>query len=298
MYCKKCGTERKDGHKFCPKCGEPYFDENGQPYLKGFRKDIKDAKDRMTSKVDELTQQGKKLVEEKVQPQFNEKIEEFRKTDWNEKKHEAISYVKGLYGKFGNVTIKAKTIVIVGVVLLLIILFGKLNCSNTESSLFQGESLQEEFIGLLDDPSTAFTVRIDKKLMRTEAGAMWVQVPEGEGSRDGSYIWTLIFFPDESKTSGRAVLEPWLIDEKAWARGFTKSYQYEVRDDRLELYNGWSSSGSHWNRDLEGTRADDIRLNIEKDAGIIILRGEFARKERLFKQTQYIAASEKEKHYM
>lgn len=26
MYCKKCGTEQKDGHKFCPKCGTPYND--------------------------------------------------------------------------------------------------------------------------------------------------------------------------------------------------------------------------------------------------------------------------------
>ena len=24
MYCKKCGTEQKDGQKFCPKCGTPY----------------------------------------------------------------------------------------------------------------------------------------------------------------------------------------------------------------------------------------------------------------------------------
>ena len=26
MYCKKCGTEQKDGHKFCPKCGTPFSD--------------------------------------------------------------------------------------------------------------------------------------------------------------------------------------------------------------------------------------------------------------------------------
>lgn len=276
MFCKKCGTERKDGQKFCRICGEPYLDENGQPYLKGFRKDIKDAKDRMTSKVDELTQQGKKLVEEKVQPQFNEKIDELRKTDWNEKKHEAISYVKGLYGKFSNAKIKVKTIVIVCVVLLFIILFGKFNCSNSESSLSQEESPQEEspqeeFIGLLDDPSTAFTF-------------------------SDAYIWTLIFFPDESKTSGRAVLEPWLIDRKGWSFSDTHTYKYEVRDDRLELYNGWSPVPP--TRGLGWERVNDIRFKIEKDAGIIILRGEFARKERLFKQTQYIAASEKEKHYL
>lgn len=26
MYCKKCGTEQKEGQKFCPKCGTPYID--------------------------------------------------------------------------------------------------------------------------------------------------------------------------------------------------------------------------------------------------------------------------------
>ena len=25
MYCKKCGTEQKQGQKFCPKCGEPFI---------------------------------------------------------------------------------------------------------------------------------------------------------------------------------------------------------------------------------------------------------------------------------
>lgn len=26
MYCKKCGTEQQNGHKFCPKCGTPYIE--------------------------------------------------------------------------------------------------------------------------------------------------------------------------------------------------------------------------------------------------------------------------------
>lgn len=60
MFCKKCGTEQKDGQKYCPKCGEPYLDENGKPYLKGIKKDMQDAKDELTSKVDELTQKSKK----------------------------------------------------------------------------------------------------------------------------------------------------------------------------------------------------------------------------------------------
>ena len=94
MFCKKCGTEQKEGQKFCPKCGEPFLDENGKPYLKGFRKDMQDAKDKLTSKVDELTQQGKKLIDEKVQPQLNEKIEELRNANWDKKKEQTTSIIK------------------------------------------------------------------------------------------------------------------------------------------------------------------------------------------------------------
>lgn len=97
MYCKKCGTEQHDGQKFCPKCGEPFLDENGKPYLKGIKKDIQDAKDKLASKADELTQQGKKLVEVKVQPQLNEKIEVVKNVDWEEKKTESISMVHGFF---------------------------------------------------------------------------------------------------------------------------------------------------------------------------------------------------------
>ena len=97
MFCKKCGTEQKDGQKFCPKCGEPFLDENGKPYLKGFKKDMQDAKDKLASKVDELTQQGKKLVDEKVQPHLNEKIDEVKKVDWEGKKEESVKSIEGFF---------------------------------------------------------------------------------------------------------------------------------------------------------------------------------------------------------
>lgn len=58
MYCKKCGTEQKGGQKFCPKCGEPFLDENGKPYMKGLRKEVHDVKDKLASKTEELTQMG------------------------------------------------------------------------------------------------------------------------------------------------------------------------------------------------------------------------------------------------
>lgn len=93
MYCKKCGTEQEEGQKFCPKCGEPFLDENGKPYLKGIRKDMQNAKDKLATKAEELTQKGKKFIDEKVQPQLNEKIEEAKNTDWNKKQAEAISFI-------------------------------------------------------------------------------------------------------------------------------------------------------------------------------------------------------------
>ena len=99
MYCKKCGTEQKDGQKYCPKCGEPFINENGKPNLKGIRKDLQDAKEKLASKADELTKQGRKLVDEKVQPQLNKKIEELKNVDWEEKKAESV---KSMHGFFSN----------------------------------------------------------------------------------------------------------------------------------------------------------------------------------------------------
>ena len=116
MFCKKCGTEQKDGQKYCPKCGEPFLDENGRPYLKGIRKDLQDATDKLASKADELAKQGKKLVDEKVQPQLNEltqkgkdlveekvqpklneKIDELKKVDWEERKTESVKSMQSFF---------------------------------------------------------------------------------------------------------------------------------------------------------------------------------------------------------
>ena len=296
MYCKKCGREQKDGQKFCPKCGEPFLDENGKPYLRGIRKDLQDAKDKLTSKADELTKQGKKLVEEKVQPKLQETINDVKNTDWNEKQSKVSSIIKNVYNKFINSSTATKFLVIGCALLIIYLLFGKFNSSDSGIPIFQGEPPQEKFINLLDDPSTAFTVRIDNTLGSNGAGVGLVEVPEGEGSKDDSYIWTLIFFPEgKSKTSGRAVIEPWLIDRKAWANAFIKTYRYEVRDGLIELYNGYNPPtlmSDDW------TRCSDIRFYIEKENEIIILRGEFSGKERLFKQSQYIAASDKNRHYV
>lgn len=94
MYCKKCGTEQKDGQKFCPKCGEPFIvaDDNSNKgsHEEGFKK----AKDNIVEKAGELSQKSKDFFENKVQPQIKEKVEEFKKTDWDEKKNKAIKISK------------------------------------------------------------------------------------------------------------------------------------------------------------------------------------------------------------
>lgn len=96
MFCKKCGKEQTAGQKFCPVCGEPYLDENGKPYLKGFKKDIQDAKEKVSDRIDEISQksigfgakakerskvfaeEGQKTIKEKVVPKLNKAIEEVR----------------------------------------------------------------------------------------------------------------------------------------------------------------------------------------------------------------------------
>lgn len=125
MYCKKCGTEQKNGQKFCPKCGEPYLDENGKPYLKGFRKDMQDAKEKMASKMGELTLQGKKLVEDKVQPQLNEKVEKLKNVDWKEKKERVSSFISD----FIKDTKKIKLVTIIIACLLVFCFFIKVGFS-------------------------------------------------------------------------------------------------------------------------------------------------------------------------
>ena len=72
MFCKKCGKEQTAGQKFCPVCGEPYLDENGKPYMKGFKKDIQDVKGKVSDKIDKLTQNGKHIGE-----QLKEKTKEY-----------------------------------------------------------------------------------------------------------------------------------------------------------------------------------------------------------------------------
>ena len=96
MFCRKCGKEQTAGQKFCPVCGEPYLDENGKPYLKGFKKDVQDVKEKVSDRIDDISQksidfgakakerskvfaeEGQKAIKEKVVPKLNKAIEEVR----------------------------------------------------------------------------------------------------------------------------------------------------------------------------------------------------------------------------
>lgn len=255
---------------------------------------MQDVKDKLTSKVDELTQQGKRLVEENMQPKIDETIEQFRNVDWSQKQAKASAYVSGAYKKLPSLS-KTTMSVIIGVLMLIIVLLSVSKCNSITPSIIKGGTVQNSFLETLDDPSTAFVVRIDKALKGNNFGVEWVEVPEGQGSRDASYKWTLLFFPEnETKKTGRAVLEAWKIDKNAWATAYTKTYRYEVREGIVELYNGYNCPSI----DTGWTKVDDIRLHIEKEDDLFFLRGVFARKERLFKQSQYIAAPDKENHYV
>lgn len=64
MYCKKCGTEQKEGQKFCPKCGEPFIEVNEKSHADEFKKYAQNA------------------------------VDEFKKIDWNEKKEKTSSFIK------------------------------------------------------------------------------------------------------------------------------------------------------------------------------------------------------------
>ncbi len=93
MFCKKCGHEREKSEKFCPVCGEPFLDENGNPYPRGVKKDFLNAKEKLNSRVNDISQKGKKQFEEKIRPQLNKTAENLNHTDWKERKLAAKSAI-------------------------------------------------------------------------------------------------------------------------------------------------------------------------------------------------------------
>lgn len=345
MFCKKCGTEQRDGQKFCPNCGEPYLDENGKPYEKGFIKDLKDARDNIVFKAEEISQQGQRLIDEKIQPQLNEKVKELKNTDWSKKKEKLVSYLR----QFIHNTEKIDKIKKVVVCLFVLYFFAKAGFSapilwyvimavlvyiafkgipkldldasksNYLSLLVCGfimavttmtfflnggisnkESLQKEFLKSIDDPSTAYAVRIDMAFAGGGAGAGIIEVPEGEGAKYYTYIWTIIFFPtDETKAVGRAVIEPWTTYKDAWSKGLSTAYNYMIRDGVVELYSGISLSAFAGTqiKNIDPGRPFDKRFFIEKENGELQLKGNLRGKERVLKKTIYKDVANKQNHY-
>lgn len=111
MYCRKCGTEQHLGQKFCPKCGESFLDENGNPYLKGVKKDIQDVKYKVTSNVEEFSKQGKKFIDETIHPLVNDKIEILKSYHWKENKEWIMSYINDFLNNSSKVRLFTKVVV-------------------------------------------------------------------------------------------------------------------------------------------------------------------------------------------
>lgn len=63
MFCKKCETEQKDGRKYCPKCGEPFLDENGKPYRLARQLDDSDE-------IIEEARESKRKIDKAFEPMF------------------------------------------------------------------------------------------------------------------------------------------------------------------------------------------------------------------------------------
>ena len=80
MYCKKCGTEQKEGQKFCPKCGEPFVEVNEKPHTGDFK---------------QYAQKG---------------IDEFKKIDWNEKKEQTSSIIKEFINNPNKIGLATKVV--------------------------------------------------------------------------------------------------------------------------------------------------------------------------------------------
>lgn len=80
MYCKKCGTEQKEGQKFCSKCGEPFVEGNEKPH------------------VDEFKQYAQKAADE------------FKKIDWNEKKEQTSSFIKEFINNPNKIGLATKVV--------------------------------------------------------------------------------------------------------------------------------------------------------------------------------------------
>lgn len=114
ITCRKCGTELQEGDKFCYKCGEPVNNVNWRQ--SGYNQsDRQDVSNKAESKAEGLIQQSKKYINEKVQPQLDEKINELKKVDWEDKKKESVSLIKEFFSNAGKLRMATICIAIIAV---------------------------------------------------------------------------------------------------------------------------------------------------------------------------------------
>ena len=267
MYCKKCGNMQKNGEKFCPKCGTPYLSVTNN----------------------HLSNSGKTLVDNDSEFESNQNSEESPRQEFtNNNPNQGAKEILIVDGKpseeLGSAEKKSSKKIIYTILGLLVL--GGL-CyylsGNIVTTKILGSSVQEDFVESIKLSSTAYSTFIYKEMV---SGIMSFtrEVPKEEGDMDYSFEWTFLFFP-ESDNFGRVTVEAWRIDSDAWSNSRTQRYQYEIRDNIIELFNGSMNGVPHPNS--PSGRIDDVRLIIERENNEIQLRGVFLDKERIFKKTVF-----------
>ena len=85
-------------------------------------------------------------------------------------------------------------------------------------------------------------------------------------------------------------MEPWFPDKNIFDDNRRRRYDYEIRDNHIELFNGYGF-------DISGKfNCNDLRFTIEEGDSKIQLRGLFSNGERIFKLNTYRDKANKEKH--
>lgn len=265
MFCKKCGNMQKNGEKFCPKCGTPYLSVTNN----------------------HLSNSGKTLVDNDSEFESNQNSEESPRQEFtNNNPNQGAKEILKVDGKpseeLGSAEKKSSKKIIYTILGLLVL--GGL-CyylsGNIVTTKILGSSVQEDFVESIKLSSTAYSTFIYKKMVP----GIWSytkEVSKEDADMTYSFEWTFLFFP-ESDNFGRVTVEAWCIDSDAWSNSRTSRYQYEIRDNVIELYNGTMNGAPG---DPIG-RIDDVRLIIERENNEIQLRGVFLDKERILKKTVF-----------
>lgn len=286
MYCRNCGRKQEEGQRFCPKCGEPFLVVNNGTKNE-FKKYAQEAVNKVKTvnwddKKDTTTSFIKEFINNPAKISLATKAITFLFAFWfitrNGFSASIIWYLViaamlfvAFMGIPGNKLSKLHGIYAASALclgLMLIVSLGT-SISGGEAS---SKSPQVDFMEIIDKPETSYMV----------------EIPDRYGD---AYEWTLIFFPgNQEKTSGKAMMEPWTVGENTWADSWKMRYDYEIRDNHIELFNGKSL-------DIRGYHnCKDLRFTIEEGGKGIQLRGMFSNEERIFKLNSYRDKANKEKH--